>query len=77
MKNLCGKTVKINQAYEIWQTPNGQWTWYILKKYQNEENESKNHYSRWYTFVTSPIVPDGEYSDTYVKDIKSVAKRIK
>ena len=28
MKNLCGKTVKRAQAYEVWSA--GTWTWYVL-----------------------------------------------
>lgn len=75
-KNLCGKMVKRENAYEIWVTPNGQWWWYVLKKYQNEENEAKNEYARWFCDVISPIVPDGEMGDCYVKDIKSVAKKL-
>lgn len=78
-KNQCGKTVTIHNPYEVWMrdTVHGPWTWKILKKYQSEENEKKNEYARWYCFVTSPIVPEGEYGDTYVKDIKSHAIRIK
>lgn len=77
MKNLQAKTVKRENAYEVWQSADGQWTWYVLKKYQNPETEAKNEYARWFCEVTSPIVPEGEMGDTYVKDIKSVATRIK
>jgi hypothetical protein len=30
MKNLCGKTVTRENAYEVWS--NTDWTWYVLKK---------------------------------------------
>lgn len=76
-KNLCAKTVKPENAYEIWQSFDGNWTWYVLKKWQTPEKETENEYARWYCLVKTPIVPDGEYGDTYVKDIKSNARRIK
>jgi len=75
MKNLCGKTVTRENAYEVWRY--GDWFWFVLKKYQNEENEAKNEYARWLCEVVTPIVPEGEMGDVYVKDIKEVAKRIK
>ncbi len=78
MKNLQGKTVKRENAYEVWQSADGSWTWYVLKKYQNPEAEAKNQYARWFCDVTSPFVGEGgELGDVYVSEIKSVAKRIK
>jgi hypothetical protein len=79
-KNKCGKTVKLKDAYEVWETPGaglGKWTWYVLKKYQTPENEEKNPYARWFCCVVTPIVPNGEYGDVYVRDIKKFAVRIK
>jgi len=70
MKNECGKTVTRENAYEIWQTPDKSWTWYILKKYQTPEKEAENPYARWFCDVVTPFVPDGEMGDTYIKDIK-------
>jgi hypothetical protein len=89
MKNLCAKTVKPENAYEIWQNNKpiilggsdrfeaGTWTWYVLKKYQTPENEAKNQYARWFCLVKTPVVPEGEYGDTYISDIKPYAIRIK
>jgi len=74
MKNLCAKTVKRENAYEVWQA--GDWTWYVLKKYQSPENEEKNEYARWFCDVVTPYCPNGELGDTYVKDIKSHATKI-
>ena len=73
-KNPCSKTVKPEQAYEVWQITDhpqygGEWTWYVLKKYQSPEKEATNEYARWLCFVTSPYVPRGEYGDTYVSSI--------
>lgn len=74
MKNLCSKTVKRENAYEIWQSADGSWTWYVLKKWQIEDDKP---YARWYCCVISPFVPEGEYGDVYVMEIKAQAKRIK
>jgi hypothetical protein len=74
-KNLCAKTVKKENAYEVWQA--GSWTWYCLKKYQSPEAEAKNPYARWFCLVVTPIVPRGELGDVYVKDIKDNAIKIK
>jgi hypothetical protein len=78
MKNLQGKTVKRENAYEVWQSRDGSWTWYCLKKYQNPETEAKNQYARWFCDVVSPFVGEGgELGDVYVSEIKSSAIRIK
>ena len=58
-KNLCAKTVKPDQAYEVWQVEEhpdygGTWTWYVLKKYQSPEREAVNSYARWLCYVTFP-----------------------
>lgn len=69
MKNPYGKTVKLDKAYEIWSNspilPG--WTWYVLKKWQIDDNKP---FARWFCCVKTPIVPEGEYGDVYVKDIK-------
>jgi len=73
-KNECGKTRPKDKPYEIWKTADGAWEWHVLKKYQTPEKEAANIYARWFCLVKSPFVPDGEMGDTYVKDIKSVAR---
>jgi len=75
MKNECEKTVKVENAYEVWQA--GDWTWNVLKKYQNPEKEAGNPYARWFCSVVTPMCPNGELGDVYVKEIKSQAVRIK
>lgn len=72
-----GKTVTKENAYEVWQTPDGSWTWYVLKKYQTLENEEQNQWARWFCLVVSPFVPNGEMGDVYIDEIKREAKRIK
>lgn len=74
MKNLQAKTVTKENAYEIWQSRNNQWTWYVLKKWQADDNKP---FARWFCLVTSPIVPEGEMGDVYVAEIKENAIRIK
>jgi hypothetical protein len=71
-KNLCGKMVKRANAYEVWQA--GDWTWYVLKKWQADDNKP---YARWFCDVVTPICPDGEMGDVYVSEIKGNAIRIK
>jgi hypothetical protein len=73
-KNLCAKTVKRADAYEIWQTPDGSWTWYVLKKWQADDNKP---FARWFVEVVSPFTPSGELGDTYVGEVKANAIRIK
>ncbi len=77
MRNTQGKTVTRDKAYEVWQTPDKSWTWYVLKKYQSPENEEHNPYARWFCEVVTPFVPNGEMGDVYIDEIKRVAKRIK
>ena len=80
-KNPCAKTVKPEQAYEVWQVEEhpaygGKWTWYVLKKYQSPEKEASNRYARWFCFVTSPYTQRGDWGDTYVSDITSIARKL-
>ena len=77
MKNECAKTVTRANAYEVWQSFDGTWTWYVLKKWQTPEKEAANPYARWFCDVVTPICPNGEMGDTYVADIKQHARRIK
>ena len=73
-KNMCGKTRPIDKPYEIWKSPDGSWTWKVLKKYQKPELEATNPYARWLCAVSSPMTY-GSYDigDTYVKDVKGYA----
>ena len=80
-KNPCAKTVKPEQAYEVWQVQNHQeyggcWTWYVLKKYQSPEKEAKNPYARWFCYVTSPYSPHGDWGDTYVATIQDAGAEL-
>ena len=74
MKNLQAKTVDREHAYEVWKTPDGSWTWYVLKKWQVDDDKPN---ARWFCNVTSPFVPEGETGDVYVKEIKQFAVRVK
>ena len=75
-KNPCTRRVPPEQAYEVWQSFNGQWTYFVLKKYQSPEKEAQNPYARWFCMVTSPITPKGEYGDVYVTTVKQGTRQI-
>ena len=65
-------TPKRKEPLEIWSTPDGSWTWEVLRKYS--KNDDAPH-ARWFCNVKSPYVPEGELGDVYVREIKSVARR--
>lgn len=73
-KNTQAKTVTRDKAYEVWQSHDGSWTWYVLKKHQIDDNKPQ---ARWFCDVVTPYVPQGEMGDVYVQEIKSQARRIK
>jgi len=76
-KNLCGKTRKTDDPYEIWAGPRG-FEWRVLKKYQNAENEAKNAYARWFCAVKSNYTyGEFELGDVYVSEIKSMGVKVK
>lgn len=72
MKNLCAKTVKREQAYEVWAA--GTWTLYVLKKYQLRDTKP---YARWFCDVVTPICPRGELGDVYAAEVMLNAVRVK
>jgi len=73
MKNLCGKTVKRENAYEVWESFSGDWKWYVLKKYSAKDDKP---FARWFCEVTSPFTPSGELGDVYVSEIKANAHKV-
>jgi hypothetical protein len=75
-KNLCAKRVVPEEAYEVWQSFDGSWTYFVLKKYQSPEKEAQNPYARWFCLVKTPVVPHGEYSNVYVSTVKRGTHRI-
>ena len=75
-KNLCGKMRPKDNPYEVWKSPDGSWTWAVLKKYQTPDKEANNPYARWFCNVVSPFTPHGELGDVYVNEIKSNAVKV-
>ncbi|MGH2360258.1 MAG: hypothetical protein ACRDGM_06920 [bacterium] len=73
MKNLCGKTRPKDQPYEVWRSPDGSWTWNVLKKWQADDDRP---FARWFCNVVTPICPDGELGDVYVAEIKQYARKV-
>jgi len=69
--NSCAKLVKPEEAYEVYQSFDEQFTYFVLKKYQSPEHEAKNPYARWYVMTKSPFTSErGEYGDAYVSTVK-------
>ena len=76
-KNLCGKTRKTDDPYEVWTGPRG-FEWRVLKKYQAPENEAKNPHARWFCAVKSDFTYGSfELGDVYVSEIKSMGVKVK
>jgi hypothetical protein len=73
-KNLCGKTRKVTEPYEIWICVNIGWTWRVLKKWQDDDNKPGG---RWFCAVKTPMTY-GRYDlgDVYVSDLKSCARKL-
>lgn len=71
------RTVTRENAHEVWQTPDGSWTWYVLKAYQTPEHEAKNPEARWFCDVVTPYMPEGELGDVFVHEVKRAARRIR
>jgi len=80
MKNLCGKTRKMNQPYEVWHGHAGDLgtiTYLVLKKYQNPEQEAKNEFARWFVAAKSDATYGTfEMGDNYIHEIKLVARKV-
>ena len=67
IKNPFGKSRKAGNGYVVFK--HNDWSWEILKLYQNPLASLNERYSRALCVVRSPIVPDGEYGDVYLADI--------
>jgi hypothetical protein len=64
--NPCLKKVDPKHAYEVWQSPTGEVTYYVLKKYKSPQEEEKDPFAAWYVWALSPAPSElGEYSDMY------------
>jgi hypothetical protein len=77
MKNLCGKTRKVNEPYEVWRaegTELGTIEWRVLKKWQADDNKP---YARWMVAAKSDAT-FGSYDvgDEYVENIKRYGQLI-
>ena len=74
-KNTCGKIRDRGNPYEVWISPDREWRWEVLKKYQAPHQEKMNPYARWFCNVYSPFVKNGEMGDVYISDIKDIAQK--
>src|SRR5436309_13667579 len=81
-RNPCAKTVKPDNAFEVWRVDDhreygDEWTWYVLKKYQTPEKEAVNSYASWNCMVTFPNTSvRGDSGGVYVTDITSIAYKL-
>lgn len=74
-KNLCAKTRTAADPYEVWRSFDGAWTWYVLKKWQANDDKP---YARWFCKVVTPMTGSaGDFGDVYVAEIKRHATRVK
>ena len=73
MKNLWGKTRKVDEPYVTLYC--GSWCYKVLKAYQTAKAEKANPYARWFCVVTSPMTgSSGDWGDTYIKDVMLAAR---
>jgi hypothetical protein len=74
LKNEYNKERGIDKPYEIWKTPDGNWEWKVLKKWQIEDDKP---FARWFCGVKSPFTYGSfELGDVYVKEIKANAIKV-
>ena len=74
--NPSAKRVTPETAYEVWQSSDRSWTYFVLKKYQSPEKEAQNPFARWFCMIQSPAAPNGEYGDVYVAIVKEGTRHI-
>jgi hypothetical protein len=73
-KNLCGKTRKVDNPYEVWRSRDGSWEWRVLKKWSANDDKP---YARWFCAVKSPFTFGSfEMGDVYVAEIKRNAVKV-
>lgn len=78
MKNECGKTRPKDNPYEVYRSHRMPgWEWRVLKKWQSPDKEASNEFARWFCHVSSPMLPQGEMGDVYVKEILVTARAFK
>jgi hypothetical protein len=73
-KLSTNERIKLGRPLEVWQA--GGWTWEVYRKYQKPAGEEGNPYARWFCKVRSPFVPEGEFGDVYVHEIKNNARKV-
>ena len=74
MKNPCGKTVGVNEPYEVYRNEATNFEWRVLKKWQVDDNKE---YARWFVAAKSPAT-FGSYDmgDEYVANIKRYGTKV-
>ena len=71
MKNLFGKSRKVDNPYATYKL--GDFEWRVLKTYQRKDKEDNNQYARWFTVCRSPMTHGSwEYGDMYIAELMSM-----
>jgi len=71
MKNLFGKSRKVDNPYATYKL--GGFEWRVLKTYQRKDKEDTNQYARWFTVARSPMTHGSwEYGDMYIEELMSM-----
>ena len=77
-KNPCGKTVSVDEPYEIYKDERSGFEWRVLKKYQMPHKEAENRFARWFCAVRSPMTHGSwEMGDVYARDVQTYGERVK
>ena len=72
MKNLCEKTRKTENPYEIWVGHGFEYR--VLKKWQADDDKP---YARWFLATKSPYTfGTWELGDRYVAEVKANARKL-
>lgn len=76
-KNPFGKTVKKENAYEVWVDARTDFQYLVLKKNQTPEKEALNPFASWEMATRSPYTfGSWELGAGYVKDVKPYARKL-
>ena len=73
-KNTQAKRRPVEDPYEVWRSPDGEWEWKVLKKYQVDDNKP---YAKWLVAVKSPYNFGGTSTgDEYVATVKRGGRKV-
>lgn len=76
--NPCAKKVTPENAYAVYASENGQFMYFVLKKYKSPKQEAKDPFAKWHVAAQSPALSSGsfEYGDMYISRVTEGMKQI-